>query len=202
MLGTSTGPILGGAGFDTVNRVAKNTGWLHPFATAFANYGVVAFAVCLIAGWALARRAADSRVMARALLAGAGVLAAVAINQVLVKSIAETRPYTTKPAALVLVSRSSDPSFPSDHAVMAGAAAAGVWFVNRRLGLITALLAVLMAADRVYVGAHYPIDVIAGLCVGSLTALLVTLAAQTPITALVARLRTGPIRMLLADAGG
>lgn len=40
--------------------------------------------------------------------------------------------------------------------MMAGAVAAGVWLVNRRLGVIAAIAAVAMALARVYVGAHYP----------------------------------------------
>jgi len=197
---SAAGPLLGGPGFDAMNDFARHTGWLHPLARLFADYGVVAFAVCLITGWALARRIADSRVMARALLAGAGVLVAVALNQLLVNAVHEIRPYVQDPGASVLVARSSDPSFPSDHAVMAGAAAAGVWLVSRRLGVVTAVLAVLMAADRVYVGAHYPIDVVAGLAVGAIVAIAVTLAARAPITALVTRLRNSPMRPLLATA--
>ena len=49
-----------------------------------------------------------------------------------------------------------DFSFPSDHATVAGAVAGGLGIVDRRLGRIAVGLAVLMAAARVYVGAHYP----------------------------------------------
>jgi membrane-associated phospholipid phosphatase len=48
-----------------------------------------------------------------------------------------------------------DPAFPSDHAVMAGAVAAGLWLVSRRLGVLTTVAAVVMAAG--------PADVLAGL---------------------------------------
>jgi undecaprenyl-diphosphatase len=41
---------------------------------------------------------------------------------------------------------------------MASAVAAGLWLVHRRLGMLAALAAVVMAVARVYVyiGAHYP----------------------------------------------
>ena len=71
--------------------------------------------------------------------------------------------YTTRAGILVLAHRSADFSFPSDHAVMAGAVAAGLWFVSRRLGIIAAIAAVVMAFARVYIAAHYPQDVAAGL---------------------------------------
>lgn len=69
--------------------------------------------------------------------------------------------------------------------------------MHRRLGWITAALALLMAADRVYVGAHWPLDFVAGLCVGAVVAVLVTVAAQTPVAALVQRLTDTPLRPLL-----
>jgi membrane-associated phospholipid phosphatase len=40
--------------------------------------------------------------------------------------------------------------------------------VNRRPGAFTAIAAVLMAFARVYIGAHYPQDVLAGLVLGAL----------------------------------
>ena len=57
--------------------------------------------------------------MTAALWAPVGALLALAVNQVLVASVAEPRPFTALPRVLVLVTRSHDYSFPSDHAVMA-----------------------------------------------------------------------------------
>lgn len=153
--------------FRDVNEVARATPWLHAPAQVFAEYGVVLFAALLACSWWFARRDGEARLVARALWAPMGVLVAVGVNQLLVAAVAEPRPYILVPDALVLVSRSTDPSFPSDHAVMAGAVAAGVLMVHRRLGFVALVLAVAMAAARVYVGAHFPADVAAGLVVGA-----------------------------------
>jgi membrane-associated phospholipid phosphatase len=182
--------------FRLVNNFARHTTWLHGPATAYAKFGVVVFGLLLVVGWWQARSTGDSLKAARALLAGVGVLIGVAVNQPLVHTVNERRPYAHLSHVLVLVSRSADASFPSDHATMAGAAVVGLLLVNRVLGIVATVLAVLMAAARVYVGAHYPADVVAGLALGALVAVAVQLAG--PLLAPgVARVR-GPLRTLVS----
>lgn len=125
-------------------------------------------ALILLAVWQ-ARHAAHVK-LAAALWAGIATLLAVAVNQPIVYLVAEPRPYQTHPGILVLVARSSDWSFPSDHSVMAGACAVGLLIASRRLGVMAAAAALLMAAARVYVGAHYPVDVLVGLLLGAVVA--------------------------------
>jgi len=50
---------------------------------------------------------------------------------------------------------------------MVGAVAAGLFFVSRRLGVAATVAALLMAFARVYIAAHDPADVVAGLIVGA-----------------------------------
>lgn len=184
--------------FLRVNDFARSTSWLHAPLVAYATYGVVLFAALLIIGYLLARTRRDPRLVARSLLAGAGALLAVAVNQPIVHAVDERRPYDQIQGVLVLVQRSLDASFPSDHATMAGAAVAGLLLVDRRLAITAAVAGALMAFSRVYVGAHFPIDVLAGLVVGAAVALLVQLAAPV-LTKLVCRLEETPVRPLLTS---
>ena len=188
--------------FGSVNHVARVTPWLHTPARIYAEYGVVVFAALLLAAWLLTRRTGDLRRVTAALWAPVGVLIAIWVNQFLVASVAEPRPYTVMPHALVLVSRSTDPSFPSDHAVMAGAVAAGVLLAHRKLGLVAVCLAVLMAATRVYVGAHFPLDVVAGLAVGAIVALASYAVARPLVTRAVVSLSRTRVRPLVTTLPG
>jgi membrane-associated phospholipid phosphatase len=187
-------------GFRAVNSFAKHTAWLHGPARLFAVYGVVLFGVLLVAGLLL-NRGRDLRPLARSALAGVGVLIAVAANQPLVHAVGERRPYARWHDVLVLVHRSADGSFPSDHAVMAGAAAVGLLMSRPRLGAVATALALLMAIDRVYVGAHYPGDVIAGLLFGGAVAALLQVLLSSPLTRALEHLSHGPLRRLLVAAG-
>ena len=185
--------------FRAVDQLARATPWLHVPARVFAEYGVGLFAVLLLLAWWSSRGAGDPGRVAAALWAPVGVLVALGVNQLLVAAIAEPRPYTVLPHALVLVPRSTDPSFPSDHAVMAGAVAAGVLLAHRSRALAwTAVaLALLMAATRVYVGAHFPLDVVAGLLVGAVVALASYALVRPLVVRVVALVERTPARPLV-----
>ena len=187
--------------FLRANDFAPDSTWLHGPATAFARYGVVVFAGLLLLGvWRL--RGAGGTELASAVWAGLSTLLAVAVNQPVAALVAEPRPYAVHPAALVLVDRTSDWSFPSDHSVVAGAAAVGLLLVSRRLGVVAAAAALLMAVTRVYVGAHFPVDVVAGLCLGGLVAGFGWLLVRRPLTRIVrtARMLPGLERLLAPSA--
>ena len=174
--------------FDQINALARATAWLHGVIIAYAGYGVVVFALLLGAGWWLARRSGEPRRVAAVVCAGAGTLLAVGINQPIVDTVHEARPYTDHPGVLVLASRSADFSFPSDHAVMAGAVAVGLVFVSRRPEPRAGVAALVMAFARVYIAAHYPVDVAVGLALGAAVAVVVYLAACSLVTSVLTAL--------------
>ena len=58
-------------------------------------------------------------------------------------------------------------AFPSDHAVLFFCLATGIFFVSRRLGVLSGLYALLaICFPRVYMGIHYPTDMLAGAILG------------------------------------
>jgi membrane-associated phospholipid phosphatase len=193
----SGGPFNDRHDFLVVNDWARHTGWLHTPAKLYANDGVALFALLLLAGWWVARRRGDHRAMATALWAGIGTLVTVAVNQPIAGAVGRERPYLALHHTLLLVHRSTDYTFPSDHACMAGAVAAGVMLVSRRLGLIAAAAALLMACTRVYVGAHYPADVLAGLALGIAVVGIGYLVVVPPLTRVVDQVAATPLRPLV-----
>jgi membrane-associated phospholipid phosphatase len=186
--------------FLDVNRISRSTPALHDPIRIYAVYGIVLFALLLGLGWWFARRSGSPRAMAAALWAPVGTVLAVWLNQPLGRAVHEARPYTVYPHELVLVTRTHDFSFPSDHAVMAGAVTVGLLLVDRRLGLVTALAALLLAFARVYVGAHFPADVVAGLLFGAAVSLVGYLLVRGVLVMLVERLSRTQLRPLLTSA--
>ncbi|WP_067889804.1 phosphatase PAP2 family protein [Nocardia vaccinii] len=169
--------------FYDINDFARDTPWLHPIVSGYAAYGVVLFAVLLLAGWWIARGETNPARMVAAIWAPLGMLVALAVNQPIAAAVGETRPCNAL-HDIVVLHCNTDAGFPSDHTVMAGAVTAGLWLVHRRLGALAALTAVVMAFARVYIAAHYPQDVLAGLALGAVISLAGYVLARSPLRGL------------------
>ena len=68
------------------------------------------------------------------------------------------------------------------------------------LGLFTTLIALLIAFSRVYVGVHFPQDVLAGLALGALVAVIGIFLVVPLLTRLLERLTRTPARPLITSA--
>ncbi len=195
----------GGPGFDrplftTITDFADHTRWLNDAMLWWTDAGLGIFAVLMVIGWWLARRR-DDRSMALALLAPVSVVVAYLVAEVVKVLVAEPRPCRGVPSAYILETCPvpSDYSFPSGHTTTAAATVAALYLLNRRLGWVTAVFAVVLAFSRVYVGGHYPHDVVASAILAVPVAAAVSLLLARPVTNLVARLRSSALAPLVAD---
>ena len=93
-------------------------------------------------------------------------LAAVADN-LLKTAVGRPRPFVADPAIHPLIARPHDSSMPSGHALTAFACSTIVAMLEPRLRWPAYGLAAAIAASRVYLGVHYPSDVVAGAAVGA-----------------------------------
>ncbi|MFF7455248.1 phosphatase PAP2 family protein [Kitasatospora sp. NPDC008115] len=171
--------------------------WFNRLVEVWSLLGLGLFALLMLAAWWRARGAGPA-VMARVLASPLVVVVAYAVNSGLKGLVEEVRPCAQLRVRETLEAcpGAGDWSFPSNHTVAAVAAAAALWFADRRIGAVAAVAALLMGASRVWVGVHYPHDVLAGALVGLLVAVPLTLAAGAA-GPLVERARGGPLRPLL-----
>ena len=167
--------------FRVVNGLAGRSSALDALMIGSAKYLPVVFALVLVALW-LSWRPRNQR---GALLAAVSALVALGLGQIIGKAFPRPRPYLSH-AVNQLIPRSLDTSFPSDHAILGFAVAVMVWRYNRRAGAVLLVLALLMAVARVFVGAHYPGDVLGGAVLGTLTSVaLARLGERRPLSSAV-----------------
>ena len=185
--------------FRLINRLAGRTGWAHGFFIAYAKYGIVLFAVLLVVAYLDGRRHGDLRAVSGSVWAAGAALVALGIGQLIGRAVNRARPYNAMTGVHLLIDKTSDFSFPSDHATVAGAVAAGLLFTNRRWGTISAVLAVAMAFTRVYVGAHYPGDVVAGVALGAAVAWAGRVLVLPLLMKLASRVSRTPARPLVTS---
>lgn len=184
----------------TINDFARSTPWLHSLGAQYALWGGLALlAVLLIAGWLWARRQPDAPdKVAVAVLTGVGVIAVLVINQHLISpAIARARPCRALANVEVLLTCTNDYSMPSDHCILAGAFVAGLWVLNRKFGIVAAILAALLAFSRIYSGVHYPSDTLVGLAAGLVIGLVIVLVLRRPVRALCSALTRTPAAVLI-----
>lgn len=158
--------------FRSINGLAGHWSALDAFAIFMAAYSqYVWFAV--LAGLGL--RSLLHRTRSWMLLT-LGVGAAGAARWSAKMLIARTRPYQVLTGVHPLIAAPIDEvqqSFPSGHATFFFALATVLYAYDRRLGRWAFAAAVVMGMSRVYVGVHWPSDILGGALIGMATGWLV-----------------------------
>ena len=109
---------------------------------------------------------------------GSGLFARYLLKESIVYFFKEARPYIADPGIKLLISPligEEYQSFPSGHALFFFAVSTALYLHHKKLGSIFFVSSILMGIGRVMVGAHYPLDIIAGALLGMMTAYLLSL---------------------------
>ena len=177
-----------------VNFADSTPGFVQDFMAHFTELGIIA----LMGVWAILlwrTRAAPARTMAVALLGPVGVVVAYALSEGAKVLVDEERPCRVFPDVSIVASTcppTGDWSFPSNHSTINGALVVAIMLISWRVGLIMLPFGMLGAFSRVFVGVHYPHDVVVGFLLGAGVTALLVLALAGLVTRLVETLRAHP----------
>lgn len=147
--------------FELINQFAgKNLSFDH-FVTFFTNYGIIFLVLVLIWLWFSKK---NNRCQKRKEVVLALIIAfiAIGITELIGSIYFRPRPFVSHDVNLLIEKLSTDTSFPSTHSTGSFALAFSILKTNKKIGVMLLIFAVLMGFSRVFVGVHYPSDILAG----------------------------------------
>jgi undecaprenyl-diphosphatase len=183
---------------DAVNGLADDTTWAHGFMDFMGEKGLLALLALLwlLAWWRARSRPDHTPAVAGLAWAPIAALIAEVVNMPLREWVDRPRPFLAHDEITVLVHGKTDPSFVSDHALLTMAIAIGILLVDRRIGAIAVVVSVLQGVCRLYVGVHYPTDVLGGWALGAFVALALWPVAMLVLVPVVRWFERTPLKVL------
>jgi undecaprenyl-diphosphatase len=183
--------------YDINGLAERSPHWFDRGMEFMGEYGLLLVTMLMVLGcwWSVRRRpegGVDEAASSVAALIWAPLAAAVAVlvNVPIRGFVKRPRPFIDHQGLDVLLHGKSGYSFVSDHATITMALGVGLFLASRRFGIAGIALALVEGFSRVYMGVHYPTDVMGGFALGTAVALLLSplaMALLTPVTRAVAR---------------
>ena len=151
--------------------------WLGIFLAQYLPYLIVLFAFFLLAkekNW-------RQRIYFFCLAGLSVILARGVITEIIRFFYYRPRPFLALQFQSLLGNSDIAGSFPSGHAAAYFALALAVFYINRKLGWWFLGAAFLVGLGRIFVGVHWPLDILAGAVIGLGSAFLVRKFLPKPI---------------------
>lgn len=154
--------------------------WFMPLITKLGDEGIFWIAVAVVLLFIPKCRKAGA-------VLGLSLLIGLLIGNLTLKPlIARIRPYDlfyelNGEKIKLLIDAESSFSFPSGHTLASFEAATALLINKRKLGIIALVLAILIAFSRMYLFVHYPTDILGGIVLGVINAILATIIVNKVI---------------------
>ncbi|MDD4661895.1 MAG: phosphatase PAP2 family protein [Candidatus Pacebacteria bacterium] len=160
--------------FEIINGLAGKSGIADALGVFLAEYLAYVLALILIIAFLYSVK---GRVMVIISLV-AGFISRMLIKPAIVLLLARQRPYECLENFSLLIPVSvndSLESFPSGHAIFFFAISTVVYNFNKKLGIFFFIASFLMGIARIFIGVHFPTDILAGAILGVLIGICINL---------------------------
>ena len=152
--------------FRMINDLGKEDSVLNPIMIFIAEYLVIFLALAMMIYWFTGNR--KNRVMV-----GCAMLTFIFAE--LIGKIAGEIHFNKQPFAELenvnqLIDKAVNNSFPSNHTMVFFSVCVTFWLFQRGWGFLWLIAAVLVGISRIWVGVHYPADVLTGAAISIVTA--------------------------------
>lgn len=146
-----------------------HTDWLNAImilVTTLGNGGIIWIALSLVLVVPKRTRVCGFTMM------GAMLLSFLLGNLLLKNLIARPRPFMVDTSVTLLIPKPGEYSFPSGHTLNSVTAATVIFLYFKKAGIGAYVLAALIAFSRLYLFVHYPTDILGGILLGIIDALI------------------------------
>ncbi|MFZ7942607.1 undecaprenyl-diphosphatase [Neobacillus sp. 19] len=154
--------------FHAINQHAGHHPFLDGLMAFVTKDALIVYTVVLLLMWIFGKEKYKYSVVYAAITGAIALF----INYILGHIYDEPRPFVTHHVNL-LIQHAKDSSFPSDHTTGAFSLALAVVMRHRKIGFGMLFFAILTGISRIYVGHHYPFDVLGSMIVALLTSTLI-----------------------------
>ncbi|RKD22725.1 hypothetical protein BEP19_10760 [Ammoniphilus oxalaticus] len=153
--------------FYLINQLANQNSILDTFMIYVTNGAIFIYGITLVLLWFI-----NKHYRKVVIYAGFISFLTLLINFIIRKVYVHPRPFVNHEVQL-LIDHAANNSFPSNHTSGAFALSIAVFLFHRKLGSFLLLLAVFTGFSRIFVGHHYPFDILASILIASTVGALV-----------------------------
>jgi len=153
--------------FRVINDLGKEYDSLNPIAIFIADYMVYVLLIGLIVYW-FTRTNQNRMMVIQSVFAF--VLAEV-LGKIAGLFNSHFQPFVELPHVNKLIEHAVDNAFPSDHSILFFSVCFSIWLVRKKEGWVWLTVACLVGVSRIWVGVHFPGDVLTGTLIGICAAL-------------------------------
>ncbi|MMZ45981.1 Undecaprenyl-diphosphatase BcrC [compost metagenome] len=155
--------------FRLINDLGKQYPYLNPVIVFLAEYMLYFLCLSIVVYW-FTRTNKNRMMVIQAVIA---FILAEILGKIAGQFHSHYQPFAVLPHVNQLIEHDIDNSFPSDHTILFFSVCISFWLVRKKGEWLWLMLPFCVAISRIWVGVHYPIDVITGALLGVISALFV-----------------------------
>jgi undecaprenyl-diphosphatase len=158
--------------FRLINQLSGHFSPIDKFMILISNR--IRYVYVLILLFTAIKNRANKRI---AVETGGSILLSLLLHMLIKMFFYKPRPFKKRRVGILIPSK-MDSTFPSKHTLLSFAASTSVFMLHRSLGTIMYVMSLLTGLSRIWVGHHYPSDIIGSAVLGSITSLVTRAVIQ------------------------